>query len=167
MRVSVRVRLSACSRTPAIPDKDHRNIALFIEALSADYDIIIFHHVETNLASGRGFASTAGLPLAQSIALASALKAMVCVDSAFLHAAAAFDVPVVAMFGPTDGKLFTRHHRNATVISANETFACAPCWRNEDLPCGLTGQFGPSSCVAALKVESVLAAVAAALRQHA
>ena len=92
---------------------------------------------------------------------------MVCVDSAFLHAAAAFDVPVVAMFGPTDGKLFTRHHRNATVISANETFACAPCWRNEDLPCGLTGQFGPSPCVAALKVEPVLAAVAAALRQHA
>lgn len=144
--------------------KDHRNIGLFIEALSADYDIIIFHHLETRLASGRGIASTAGLSLAQSIALASALRAMVCVDSAFLHAAAAFDVPVVAMFGPTDGKLFTRHHRNATVISANETFACAPCWRNEDLPCGLTGQFGPSPCVAALQVEPVLAAVAAALR---
>ena len=60
--------------------KDHRNIALFVEALSVDYDIIIFHHLETNLASGRGIASTAGLSLARSIALASALKAMVCVD---------------------------------------------------------------------------------------
>ncbi len=91
---------------------------------------------------------------------------MVCVDSAFLHAAAAFDVPVVALFGPTDGKLFTQHHRRATVITANESFACAPCWRNEDLPCSLTGKFGPSPCVAAIKVEPVLAAVEAALRSR-
>ena len=143
--------------------KDHPDIGRFIEALSADYDLIIFHHVETDLPVGPGIVSTAGLPLAQSIALVSALHAMVCVDSAFLHATSAFDVPVVAMFGPTDGKLFTQHHRQATVISANDTFACAPCWRNEDLPCQLTGQFGSSPCVAALKVEPVLAAVADAL----
>ena len=84
-------------------------------------------------------------------------------DSGFLHAASAFDVPVVAMFGPTDGKLFTRHHLRATVIS-NESFPCAPCWRNEDLPCQLTGQFGPSPCIAALRVDTVLDAVGAILR---
>ena len=92
---------------------------------------------------------------------------MVCVDSAFLHAAAAFDVPVIALFGPTDGELFTRHHRQATVINANESFACAPCWRNEDLPCSLTGKFGPSPCIAAIRVEPVLAAVEQALGRSA
>jgi ADP-heptose:LPS heptosyltransferase len=143
--------------------KDHPEIGRFIEALSADYDIIIFHHIETGLPAGRGIASTAGLPLAKSIALVSALDAMVCVDSGFLHAAAAFDVPAVAMFGPTDGKLFTRHHKYATVISANESFSCAPCWRNEDLPCQVTRQYGASPCVAALKVAAVQAAVAEAL----
>jgi ADP-heptose:LPS heptosyltransferase len=91
---------------------------------------------------------------------------MVCVDSGFLHAAGAFDVPAVAMFGPTDGKLFTRHLRHATVICANESFACAPCWRNEDLPCQVTGQYGTSPCVAALKVEAVQAAVAEALMRR-
>jgi ADP-heptose:LPS heptosyltransferase len=147
--------------------KDHQEIERFVAALSERYDLIIFHHVETSLASGPGIASTAGLSLAESIALASALDAMVCVDSAFLHAAAAFDVPVVALFGPTDGKLFTQHHRRATVITANESFACAPCWRNEDLPCSLTGKFGPSPCIAAIKVEPVLAAVEAALQSRA
>ncbi len=147
--------------------KDHQEIERFVAALSERYDLIIFHHVETSLASGPGIASTAGLSLAESIALASTLDAMVCVDSAFLHAAAAFDVPVVALFGPTDGKLFTQHHARATVITANESFACAPCWRNEDLPCSLTGKFGPSPCVAAIKVEPVLAAVEAALRLRA
>jgi hypothetical protein len=42
--------------------KDHPEIGRFIKALS-DYDIIIFHHVETGLPAGRGIASTAGLPL--------------------------------------------------------------------------------------------------------
>ena len=143
--------------------KDHPEIGRFVKALSADYDTIIFHHLETGLPAGPGIASTAGLALAESIALVSALDAMVCVNSGFLHAAGAFDVPVVAMFGPTDGKLFTRHLRHATVISANESFACAPCWRNEDLPCQVTRQYGPSPCVAALKVEAVQAAVAEAL----
>jgi ADP-heptose:LPS heptosyltransferase len=146
--------------------KDHPEISRFVKALSADYDIIIFHHLESGFPAGPGVASTAGLALAESIALVSALDAMVCVDSGFLHAAGAFDVPVVAMFGPTDGKLFTRHLRHATVISANENFACAPCWRNEDLPCQVTGQYGPSPCVAALKVEAVQAAVAEALMRR-
>jgi ADP-heptose:LPS heptosyltransferase len=143
--------------------KDHEGIAHIIQALRADYDVIIFHHLETDLAKGPGAASTAGLSLAESIAVTSALHAMVCVDSAFLHVAAAFDVPVIAMFGPTDGKSFTRHHRRATVIHAPAPFPCSPCWRNEDLPCGLTGRFGPSPCIAAIKPEAVLAAVSAAL----
>ncbi len=144
--------------------KDNPYIRQFIQALHADYDLIIFHHVETDLPAGPGIVSTVGLSLAQSVALVSALRAMVCVDSGFLHAASAFDIPVVAMFGPTDGKLFTRHHRHATVLWAKKSFTCAPCWRNEDVPCQLTDQFGPSPCVAALKVETVLDAVAAALR---
>jgi ADP-heptose:LPS heptosyltransferase len=143
--------------------KDHPDIGRFIEALKADYDVIIFHHVETDFAVGPGVTSTAGLSLAQSIALVSALDALVCVDSGFLQAAAAFDVPAIAMFGPTDGKLFTRHHRRATVISASESYGCAPCWRNEDLPCWVTGKFGSSPCVSSLKVETVLDAVATAL----
>jgi ADP-heptose:LPS heptosyltransferase len=143
--------------------KDHPEIGRFVKALSADYDIIVFHHLETGFRPGPGIASTAGLALGESIALVSALDAMVCVDSGFLHAAGAFDVPAVAMFGPTDGKLFTLHLKHATVISANESFACAPCWRNEDLPCQVTRQYGTSPCVAALKVEAVQAAVAEAL----
>ena len=125
-----------------------------------------YHHFSSprNRVSGRsGDRFNGRLGLGGVIALVSALDAMVCVDSGFLHAAGAFDVPVVAMFGPTDGKLFTRHRQHATMVSANESFACAPCWRNEDLPCQVTRRVGTSPCVAALKVEAVQAAVAEAL----
>ena len=60
--------------------KDHPDIGRFIEALSADYDIIVFHHIETNLPARARIVSTAGLPLAHSTALVSALHALVCVD---------------------------------------------------------------------------------------
>ena len=60
--------------------KDHLDIGRFVEALRARYDVIIFHHVETNLTLGPGIASTAGLSLGQSVALVSALQAMVCMD---------------------------------------------------------------------------------------
>ena len=45
--------------------KDHQEIERFVAALSERYDLIIFHHVETSLASGPGIASTAGLSLAE------------------------------------------------------------------------------------------------------
>ena len=60
--------------------KEHPDIGRFIDALRLEYDVIIFHHVETNLAARPGLVSTAGLSLAQSIALVSALRAMVCVE---------------------------------------------------------------------------------------
>ena len=66
------------------PYKNHPDIARFIKAMSAEYEIIIFHHIETHLPSGRGIASTAGLALWQSIALVSAVQAMVCVELGFL-----------------------------------------------------------------------------------
>lgn len=143
--------------------KDHNAIVHYIAALSKDYDVLVFHHADDGLPTGERIATTAGLSLAQSLALVSAVDAMVCINSAFLHAAAAFDVPVVAIFGPTDGKLFTRHHRQATVLSLGETFPCLPCWRNEDLPCQLTNQPGPSPCVSAVSLASVREALAAAL----
>ena len=150
-----------------IPTKDHPRIDAFVEALRRDYDMIIFHHLETGLSKGPSVASTAGLPLGRSIALVSALDAMVCVDLGFLHAAAAFDIPAVAMFGPTDGRLFTLHHRHATVVWDKASFVCAPCWRNEDIPCQMTRQLGPSPCVSSLTVEAVRTAVASALAANA
>ncbi len=52
---------------------------------------VIFDHVETNLSADPKSPRRSG----------------------FLHAAGTFDVPVIAILGPTDGKLFTRRHRRA------------------------------------------------------
>lgn len=143
--------------------KDHPGIIAFIEDLARDYDVLVFHHTDAGLPSGPGIATTAGLPLSLSLALVSRLAAMVSCDSAFLHAAGAFEVPVFALFGPTDGALFTRHHRFATVYQNKTAFPCSPCWRNEDIPCKVTGRVGNSPCVAAIDLAPVRAALATTL----
>lgn len=140
--------------------KDHPGIADIIRAIARDHDVLIFHHIANGLPEGEGIATTAGLPLGRSLALVSRIEAMVSVDSAFLHAAAAFDVPVVAMFGPTDGRTFTRHHKRVKILWHQQSFGCAPCWRNEDLPCSVSGLRSVSPCVAAIRTDEVLDALA-------
>ncbi len=140
--------------------KDHPGIADMIRAIAREHDVLIFHQVANGLPEGEGIATTAGLPLGRSLALVSRIEAMVSVDSAFLHAAAAFDVPVVAMFGPTDGRTFTRHHKRVKILWHRESFGCAPCWRNEDLACSVSGLRSVSPCMAAIRTEEVLSALA-------
>ena len=127
--------------------------------IAEHYDVIVFHHVMNGLPTGKGIATTAGLPLGQSLALVSRLSAMVSVDSAFLHAAAAFDVPVVALFGPTDGQTFTRHHAKVKLLWKPESFGCVPCWRNEDIPCAVTGLRSASPCISSISKAEVIDAL--------
>lgn len=144
--------------------KDHPGIGTIIAALSARYDVLIFHHISNGLPEGAGIATTAGTALVNSLALVSRIDAMVCVDSAFLHAAAAHAVPTIALFGPTDARTFTRHHRDVTILWKPQTFGCVPCWRNEDIPCQITGQRSLSPCLAAITANEVVDAVTTAIK---
>ena len=139
--------------------KDHPHIVSIIEDLARDHDVILFHHRDDGLPTGAGICNTAGLSLEKSLALVSVLKAMVSVDSAFLHATSAFDIPVVALFGPTDGSTFTRHHRSVRVLEKKQNFSCQPCWRNEDLPCHVTGSVGFSPCIAEISIGDIRGAL--------
>jgi ADP-heptose:LPS heptosyltransferase len=143
--------------------KDHVGIGQIITALAKRYDIVIFHHVANGLPEGPGLAHTAGMALGDSLALVSRLKAMVSVDSAFLHAASAYDVPVIGLFGPTGAHAVTRHHRKVTVLWKPQVLRCVPCWRNEDLPCRVTGTISASPCIAAITTQEVVDAVAEAI----
>jgi ADP-heptose:LPS heptosyltransferase len=143
--------------------RDHPGMDRVIDMLARDYDIVVFHHLSTEVFATPGIASTAGHTLANSLALVSALDVMVSVDSSFLHAASAFDVPVVALFGPTDGRIRTVDVANATVLDLRQAFPCSPCWRNEDISCAVTGGTGISPCMAGISQDSIGRAVSAAI----
>ncbi|MBK7973589.1 MAG: glycosyltransferase family 9 protein [Deltaproteobacteria bacterium] len=64
--------------------------------------------------------------LADALAVIAGARALVTNDSGLMHAAAAFGVPVIAVFGPTDWIATGPVSEDARVI--REPVACAPCF---------------------------------------
>jgi ADP-heptose:LPS heptosyltransferase len=70
-----------------------------------------------------GAVSLFGLPLRDALAAVKHARAVVAVDSMFAHAAAAFDVPAVVLWGPTHPSLIA-HPRHVRVSARTP---CSPC----------------------------------------
>lgn len=81
-------------------------------------------------------------------------RCLVSTDSGPRHLGAAFGVPVVALFGPTDPALTDTRHDGEVRLAV--PMDCRPCQRRE---CPL----GHHACMEQLDVESVFAAVARAI----
>lgn len=87
-----------------------------------------------------------------SIAIMERCDLVASVDSMAVHAAAAVDVPCVMLAGPMNPG--SRIGTYPTASSIQIDLPCAPCWRNQNVPCHLTG--GPESvCMERLSVEAV------------
>ncbi|MCR4881740.1 MAG: glycosyltransferase family 9 protein [bacterium] len=69
------------------------------------------------------------------IALMKIADVMICVDSAPLHMAIASNVPVIALFGPTDENLLVPKRDNIRVLTVKD-LACRPClWAKRNVSC--------------------------------
>lgn len=75
------------------------------------------------------------------------------VDSAPMHMAAALNRPVVALFGPSDSRVWHPLTTQATVIVKREDFSCLPCKQDG---CGGSKR---SECIEAITVDEVFDAV--------
>jgi len=105
-------------------------------------------------AAGAAPLHEAGLTLASARAVVRRVRAMVTVDSGLRHYAAAFDRPVVALFGPTHiGWTETWHPKEVRLQAA---VPCGPC-QQPVCPTG-TGE-----CMAKIEPDEVLDALGEAL----
>jgi len=97
-----------------------------------------------------------GQPLSIGLSKACVRRArcLVSTDSGPRHFGAAFDVPVVALFGPTDPAWTDTHHAREVRLAA--PVACRPCGQRE---CPLRHH----ACMEQLSVDEVLRAVARAI----
>lgn len=89
---------------------------------------------------------TAGIGLRQLSALLASAALFVGIDSGVMHMAAAHDVPVVALFGPTDPD-FVAPHNSRSLIVRNDSLVCVPCYLK---PCD------HSSCMQSITAAQVL-----------
>jgi ADP-heptose:LPS heptosyltransferase len=142
----------------AEPYRDYPHMDTVVRSLAEDAAIILFHAGAASIAAGGTVIDPGPLPLRQAFALAAGCDVIVAPDSAFVHFAAAVDVPCVALYGPIDGKVRTCHYPRTVYLDARSVLRCVPCWRNEVIPCRLTN-LRSSACMENIPVEAVVAAV--------
>jgi ADP-heptose:LPS heptosyltransferase len=98
-------------------------------------------------------------PLRASFAIVAQCDLIISPDSSFVHLAAALSLPAIGIFGPTSGKVISRHYLKSKPIMPNkQDFPCSPCYRNENLVCNLAGSY-TSVCLANIKPTDVLTAM--------
>ena len=96
------------------------------------------------------------LSIGLSKACVNRAQIMVSTDSGPRHFAAAFNVPVVSLFGPTDPRWSINYHVGETRLF--ESLPCGPCQRR-------TCPLGHHDCMRNLSVERVFEAVQQKLTQ--
>jgi heptosyltransferase-3 len=98
-----------------------------------------------------------GFSIPESAALIKKSDLLVSIDSMSIHLASAVQTPVVAIFGPTDEKIWSPWQVEHRIVALSEddspSFACRPC--------GLDGCAGSkvSQCLMAVEAKRLLSAI--------
>jgi ADP-heptose:LPS heptosyltransferase len=130
-------------------------MAKALSALADEAIILVFHTSQMDLAAHPNLQQDPGRSLGDSVAMMAACDYFLGVDTSFLFVAAAFGIPGLVVFGPTDGKLCSHRYPKMRVMPLAENFPCTPCWRNEDTPCYLSHSASASTCLASIPPLSV------------
>ena len=105
---------------------------------------------------GKGAYAVYESTMTQAAALITRCRLMVSGDTGLMHVAGAVDVPVVAIFGPTNIDWVYPYRSTYRLVSKN--LPCSPCfyYSTRPLSCDLYGDF---RCIKDITVEEVLAEV--------
>ena len=126
-----------------------------IERLAKIATVAIFHTSPLDIPAHPNIHQFHAQPLRDTIAMIAACDYIVSVDSAFYHLGAAFGIPTLGIYGPTDGEIRSVHHPKYMLVPTPEPYPCAPCWRNEDTPCYLT-KLPISACLNSIPADSIV-----------
>ena len=126
--------------------KDYPTMPALVEQLAAIGVVFVFHGEPIRGFDADRVVKVDNLPLRLAFAVAAECDLVIAPDSAFVHLAAALGKPALALYGPTDGRLFTRRYPLVTHVDARKELPCVPCWRNETIACALT-QGRRSACM--------------------
>lgn len=102
------------------------------------------------------------LPLRITAAVLSRCRALLCNDTGLLHMAAAVGTPALAVFGPTDARIYLPRHAGCAAVEPDvdcplrrrETFGPPACIAAGH--CLYPGLAGPDGCVKRVPVEEVM-----------
>ncbi len=148
----------------AEPYRDYPYMAELIQKLAAESPVILFHSEQTSISAGGNIIDPGRRSLREAFALAAACDVIIAPDSAFVHFAGALNIPCIALYGPIDGRIRTMDYPSCTHLDARRVLQCVPCWRNEIIPCKLTGERN-SACMGIITVDEIYTKLKKILRE--
>jgi len=135
--------------------RDYSQMKNLVELLSRKFKILLFDGYRIDGYNFENVFKIDSFSLREAFAIAHKCDAIIAPDSSFVHFAAAFNIPTIALFGPIDGKVRTKSYSNCTFIDARDELDCLPCWRNENIPCKLTGMRN-SACLESIPINKIV-----------
>ena len=134
--------------------RDYPHMENLVEILSKKFKILLFDGYRIDGYNFENVFKIDSFSLREAFAIAHKCDAIIAPDSSFVHFAAAFEIPTIALFGPIDGKVRTKSYSNCIFIDARDELECLPCWRNENIPCKLTGMRN-SACLESIPIKKI------------
>lgn len=135
--------------------RDYPHMMQLVQRLAHRYHVLVFDPEKIDAPDGERIVKVEGLAMRKAFALAAACDAIVAPDSSFVHLAAALDIPCVALYGPVDAKIRTKHYPKCISLDVRSKLGCLPCWRNDKIPCKLTN-LRTSVCLADISVQEII-----------
>lgn len=83
----------------------------------------------TKISSSRIIDITGKTTLREAAGIIKNCKLFIGCDSGLTHIASAVDIPVIALFGPTDEKIWAPHGKKVTIVRKH--LPCSPCYKND------------------------------------
>ena len=135
--------------------RDYPQMEKLVEVLSKKFKVLLFDGYQIDGYNFENVFKIDSFSLRDAFAIAHKCDGIIAPDSSFVHFAAAFEIPTVALFGPIDGEVRTKSYSNCKFIDAQDQLGCLPCWRNENIPCKLTGMRN-SACMESIPVYKIV-----------
>lgn len=129
-----------------------KNIVIYL--LGSREDAVIGNRIPIPVA-GRivpFYAATRGFR--DGVAAISQMDLVIGGDSSGMHIAAAFEKPMIGLFGAFLGDLRLRYYKNA--ISFNSVIKCSPCFMHGNSPCDNSDMLGESYCMKCFDVSKII-----------
>lgn len=144
--------------------RDYPHMETVVELLAETCDVLVFHDRPFSSCAHPRVTTLHGLELRRALTLAGCCDVVLAPDSSFVHLAGALDIPCVALFGPIDGYVRTRHYPKCKILDASDSLSCIPCWRNEYSPCRMTAG-RRSRCMADIEPRKVVELVRGTIQE--
>jgi ADP-heptose:LPS heptosyltransferase len=135
--------------------RDYPQMENLVEVLSKKFKVLLFDGYQIDGYNFENVFKIDSFGLREAFAIAHKCDGIIAPDSSFVHFAAAFEIPTIALFGPIDGEVRTKSYSNCKFLDARDQLECLPCWRNENIPCKLTGMRN-SACLESIPVNKIV-----------